>query len=216
VAQLFTTGPANLYVSISTLSVSYTMADLLTYPVKADIYFLGTCESKPTINILPSYRPLRANIGGSGHPFDHFFNGEVGIVQGTLNRWNEAIYQKLAARPNMFSGTRGSYSNKDIGRPVMMSGPGYAGTLWVQFPKSTAKSATYGTQPKAYRFPGAVLFGPDEIHGPRRSLTFWCGRVYKKTDGTWKVYDNITTSPDDVTNVLPDVPPITADGIVFP
>lgn len=217
-AKLYSTGPANLYVSLSSTGSSLTMADLLAYPSKATTYFLGTCEQPPKINIEPAYMPIKADIGGPLLPFDHLFTGEIGVVAGILNSWNETVYQELTARPTL-TGTRGTYTSKDIGRPVMMSGPGRAFCLWVQFPYSAAKAVygTAGSMPRAYRFPGAVLFGPDVIMpgaGSRRALTFWCGRVYKASDGTWKVYDHLTVDPGDATNALPAVPPVTMDGVL--
>lgn len=210
-AQLYSTGPAYLYVSLTDLNTSYTMADLLSYPAKGDTYFLGTCQTPPNIQLLPAYYPLKADIGGPMMPFDHLFCGEVGVVNGVLNKWNESIYKKLAARPTMSGGssTRGTYTAKDTGRPVMLSGPGRACCLWVQFPYQA--KTVYADQPAAYRFPGSILFGPDGVNPgspSRRALTFWCGRVYKATDGTWLVYDHTTTN-------IPAVPPITADGVLL-
>lgn len=216
-ARLYSTGPANLYVSIATVGSSLTMADLLAYPSKATTFFLGTCEQPPAINIEPAFLPIKADIGGPILPFDHLFTGEIGVVAGILNRFNEAVYAKVAARPTLL-GTRGTYSSKDIGRPVMMSGPGSAFCLWVQFPfQIKTVYGIDGSMPKAYRFPGAILFGPDIVQPgspSRRALTFWCGRVYKTSDGTWKVYDHLTVDPGDATNALPAVPPITADGVL--
>lgn len=207
-ATLFSTGPANLYISAPTINVSYGMNDLLTYPDSADVFFLGTCETAPAINIEPSFMPIKADIGGPMLPFDHLFVGEIGVVSGVLNKWNEAVYTKLTARPNQVGGTRGTYTSKGIGNPMMLRGPGSAFCLWVQFPYQG--KSFYSTQPAGYRFPGAILFGPDIIQPgtpSRRALTFWGGRVYKSTDGTWKVYDHTMTN-------IPTVPPIVATGAI--
>lgn len=218
-ARLYSTGPANLYISKTSAGSSYNMEGLLTYPSKVSTYFLGTCEKPPEITIEPSFLPIKADVGGPTLPFDHLFMGEIGIVTGVLNKFNEAVYSYITARPNL-SGTRGAYLRQDIGRPMMITGPGVAFCLWVQFPyQSKTVYGTDGSMPKAYRFPGTILMGPDQIvpgAGSRRVLSFWCGRVYKKSDGTWTVYDHVTVDPGDATNALPAVPPITADGVVFP
>lgn len=216
-ASLYSTGPANLYVSVATVGSSLTMTDLLTYPSKATTFFLGTCEKPPVISLEPAYLPIKADIGGPLLPYDHLFTGEIGIVSGVLNRFNEAVYAEIAARPTLL-GTRGTYAAKDVGRPMMMSGPGRAFCLWVQFPyQAKTVYGSTGSMPKAYRFPGAILFGPDVVMPgtpSRRALTFWCGRVYKASDGTWKVYDHLIADPNDGTNTLPAVPPITMDGVL--
>lgn len=221
-AKLYSTGPANLYVSVGVVGSSLTMRDFLIYPPKASIFFLGTCETKPNISIEPSFLPLKADIGGPLLPFDHLFTGEIAVVSGVVNKFNESVYAKITARPTLL-GTRGAYTNKDIGQPMMMSGPGRAFSLWIQFPYTVAKPTVYGSgtggwlQPKAYRFPGAILFGPDVVMPgtpSRRQLTFWCGRIYDNQSGAWLVYDHLTADPTDVFNSLPSVPPITVDGVL--
>src|SRR4051812_35972253 len=97
-ARLYSTGPANLYVSLRATGSSLAMEDLLTYPSKATTFFLGTCEKPPVISIEPAYLPIKADIGGPLLPFDHLFTGEIGVVSGILNRFNESVYANITAR----------------------------------------------------------------------------------------------------------------------
>lgn len=232
-SKLYSTGPANIYIGTRSGNGASGMSGLITsYPPKNQTLFLGTCETKPLISIEPAYMPIKADIGGPMLPFDHLFTGEIGIVSGVLNKWNEDVYARLSARPRAIlsgaSGARGSYSANDIGSPAMLtgnvSGANRCVCLWIQFPYSVVKPAVYGAdtggwlQPKAYRFLAAIPFGPDGIMPgtpSRRAFSFWCGRVYKSSDGTWQVYDHLTADPNDVTNSLPFVPPVTADGALI-
>lgn len=207
-SQLYSTGPANLYVSLflDDPPAHATMAGLLDTVAASDIYFLGTFEKPPFIDIQAHHRKLPANIGGvsSGRPFDRVIMGESVTVSGVLNKWNELTYREIANRGT--GTTRGTYPKTTIGTPIMSSGPGYTFCLWVQFPRNGL--SPYSDMPDGYRFPGTILLGPDRIvpgAGSKRLLTFASEMVYKRSDGTWVLYDH------DMTNI-PAVPPVDPSG----
>ncbi len=214
-ANVYCTGPVHLYVGLnisrSGSTGSTLMADLIAGANAAStsqIYYLGTCETAPKIQIDPKWKAIHADIGGDEVPFDWIFMGEDAKVAGVLTRWNESVYSALAARPRT-SGTRGAATATDMG--TLMLTDAVAVPLWLHFPYySKAYGSTYN-MPNGYRFFATWMMGPDEIETGtkvnKRLIRLQCNRVYKASDGTWQLYDGSMVN-------IPSVPPVGRTGQV--
>lgn len=162
-AQPYVTGPALLYVGVTSSSPGGTSNKAV---------FLGTAEQSPVIEIRPDYEPVFNDLRGSKKPFDLAFEGEEAFTFADLTRWNESVYAALAARPRAVSAlgaggavagglglapTRGVNIAGDIGTLQLTENQSF--TLWVVFPY--ASKPAMASMPAGYRFPFTVFEGPD-------------------------------------------------------
>lgn len=85
-AQIITTGPAHIFIGQRTL-VAPTSLDGFEY--------LGTCQKSPEISIETLKEDVVNDIGGDT-PISFSHQGQVGTVKTLLNRYDEAIYAKIA------------------------------------------------------------------------------------------------------------------------
>ncbi len=152
-AQPYVTGPCHIAVAFGLRATNRFGTPL----------YLGTAERSPRIQIRPTWTPLFNDIGGSQIPFDMAYEGDEAFISADLTRWNEGIYALLAARTNNPANQlgRGTNINGDLG--TLMITENVANILLLQFPYSTLKAATYGTQPAGYRFLRTWLEGPDDL-----------------------------------------------------
>jgi len=214
-ANLYVTGPAHIYVApggiISTSnsgSSGTLIANYFAGVSASTILYLGTCEQPPRILVDPKWKALYADIGGDEVPFEKSFMGEAGMVTGILNRWNEAVYAKCAAKPRT-NATRGTWTANDVGTLMLAEAVAYP--LWLHFPYASKQFGTIYNMPSGYRFLATYLAGPDGIDpgtkASKRVIAFACERVYKPSDGSWKLYDH------DMTNI-PAIPPNNSTGAI--
>ncbi len=189
-----------------------------TVPTTAQLYFLGTCEQPPTMQFNPQWEPIMNDIGGSLLPIDYSYQGEDGLVSGTLNKWNETVYLRLASH-GLAQGVaaRGSELWSDIGTISQVEGITFE--TWMHFPYSAAKTV-YGTtnfMPAGYRFLACRLAGHVIRPGTRanrRQLIFHADRAYLPSAtpslNGFSLYDHLMTT----TTTFPSVPPILPTGQV--
>src|SRR4051812_26889664 len=83
-----TSGPAFIYIARIAPATSV---------ARTDLYFLGTCEQPPTLQLNPQWEPIMNDVSGSLLPLDYSYQGEDGLLSGTLNKWNEKVYMRLAS-----------------------------------------------------------------------------------------------------------------------
>jgi hypothetical protein len=202
-------GPAYLYISRLALSAIGTPA------TTAQLYFLGTCETPPTLQLNPQWEPVMNDIGGSMLPIDYSYQGEDAVLSGTLNKWNETVYLNLASHALAQTvAARGSEKWSDIGSLAQVESLIFQ--LYVHFPYSAAKTV-YGTtnnMPAGYRCVACRLaghsIGPGTRAG-RRQLVLHSDRALLETFSTstsgFKLYDHTMTN-------IPAVPPIGVTGQV--
>lgn len=167
--------------------------------------FLGTTEGTPTIEILPGWEGVETDAGGSKNPSERLSEGEEAIIRMDLTRYNEPVYEALAARSqtNAFLGRFPGFGQ--VGKAMALEG--LTLPLWLVFPY-TAK-AVFGLtgQPPGYRFFQSILEGPDRLERlgsvPRLTgLQFRAQRLMQLIEDTSLLRQPIFNYDD--------------DGIVFP
>src|SRR5690348_16792822 len=134
-AQLYTTGPAHIFVGGGFLSPGSMGTGGGNTPPQTSsntpvILYLVTCEEAPEIVIEPKYSGTKNDLGGSEIPFDMQYEGEQGLISLDLNRYNEPVYAALASRPR-FGGVRGLNGGADVG--TLMQTEGLSLVTWVLF-----------------------------------------------------------------------------------
>jgi hypothetical protein len=180
-AQLYTTGPAHIFLSDKTGYVSPSSA-----------LYLGTAEESPAIQIEPLYEPVVNTLGGKT-PFDVSYQGEMAKTAVTLNRFNEDTYRVLVANRPSPLGTRGLNGPLDVGSLILTEGL-YL-TFWMTFPFVSKAVMAAGNMPLGYRFPATIPAGPDELAPlgtvPRKlRLLFWHLRLWDVSTGQFLLYDH--------------------------
>lgn len=202
-AQLWTTGPAHIYVATGK-AMPGTLASALS---AGSPLYLGTAEGAPDIQVEPSFTPVMNDIGGQKVPTDWMFDGAEALVVVDLTRWNEAVYATTQAWPASQDNTSGTFGAADIG--TLMAHEGMTYDLWVQFPYQT--KTAYTNMPGGYHFLSAFCIGPSGItpgtRASKRRCIFKAIRAYNTSDGTWGLYDHTVSG-------LPAVPPTGDSGAV--
>lgn len=200
-------GPANFYVARQA-------AFPYAYPAsKATIYFLGTCEQPPTLQLNPQWEPVMNDVGGSLLPIDYSYQGEDGLISGTLNKWNELIYTFISSHGLAQGGTaRGTELWSDIG--TLSQVEGISLQVWIQFPYASKTPYAAQGMPGGYHFKSCRLAG--HVIGPgtragRRQLILHADRSLSESAtaslSVNSLYDNTMT-------YIPTVPPILATGAI--
>jgi len=182
-AQLYTTGPAHIYLAFPTGSGTQ----------NSPVYF-GTCEDAPQVQIIPKFEDVYNSIGGTV-PFDKSYQGEVALIDLDMNRYNESVYGILAARPRV--GTRGVNIAGDVG--TLMGTEGYTIGVYLKFDFGAAGAApkaayTANGMPPGYRFPGGIPIGPDRLQNlgtrPRKTnVVFFAIRIWNPATQAFGLYD---------------------------
>lgn len=185
-AQLYSTGPAHVFVGPGT-GVS---PGISTIPA----LYLGTCEVSPQIEIAPHFEAVHNDLGGVV-PFDEIYEGEEAFIDLDLNRFNEVTYATIAARPSGFTAgpARGANTAADVGTLMLTEGKNLI--LWVVFPFFAKAVMRAGGMPAGYRFPACTLKGPDRLSpvGTRARkihLLFHALRTWSPTTGAFLLYDH--------------------------
>jgi hypothetical protein len=210
-------GPCYLYISRLTIATNTSGVTALSTPAAAaQLYFLGTCETPPTLQLNPQWEPIMNDIGGSMLPIDYSYQGEDAVLSGTLNKWNELVYKNLASH-SLAQGVsgRGSELWKDVGTLAQLEAIAFQ--LYVHFPYSAAKTI-YGTtnsMPVGYRCVACRLAGHSIGPGTRanrRQLVVHSDRAlletFVNTTSGFTLYDH--SGFDNI----PAVPPIKPTGQV--
>jgi hypothetical protein len=150
-AQLWCTGPAHIYVGVTTS--------------RAPLY-LGTAETKPDIDIRGEFEGVMNDLSGSKIPMDELWEGEEGMISFVLTRWNMNVALLMMAQPN-FTGTPGLNSQDDMGTLMLTEGLSYP--VWIRFPYATSKVAMAGMV-AGYRFWSCILLAPKKIEPGTRAM----------------------------------------------
>jgi len=85
-AQIMTTGPAHMFIGRSD-------GNNLTTD-EASIFYLGTFEKSPVIDIQTLTQPVMNDIGGES-AISHAMQGQIATIQGVMNRYDEVEYAKI-------------------------------------------------------------------------------------------------------------------------
>ena len=196
-------GPAFIYVS-RTVPAST--------PSAASILFLGTCEQPPTLQLNPQWEPVMNDQGGSLLPIDYTYQGEDGLISGTLNKWNEQVYLNLASHGlSQGVAARGKELWSDVGTVSQLEAITFQ--TYVVFPYASKNPFAANGMPTCYRFLATRLAG--HVIGPgtragRRQLILHTDRALSETGvastTNFKLYDNT------LGNCPATTPPIGATG----
>lgn len=185
-------------------------------PTGAQLFFLGTCEQPPSLQLNPQWEPIMNDVGGSLLPIEYTYQGEDGLLSGVLNKWNEAVYAALATHGLLGqiaqSLGRGADLWSDIGTMAQLEGITFQTFLHFPYASKTPNAAQ--SMPNGYRFLACRLashvIGPGTRAG-RRQLIIHTDRANMETASSttskFKLYDNVMTN-------IPAVPPIIAAGNV--
>lgn len=183
-AQLYTTGPAHMFVAFGAGGGS------VTPPL-----YLGTCQEKPRIQLRPIYEDVKNDLS-AGATFDKQFGLEEAFIAADLNRFNESTVALVQARnqlPIAAAIGRGAFPLGAVG--TLMNTEGVAMTLWLQFPYAAkpAYAAGANAMVPGYRFAAVAAVGPDEIEPGtrvmRKLLMFHAIPLYNATTGGFLLYD---------------------------
>lgn len=122
-AQLWHTGPVDIYVQFvaSTSSTSIQFGPIL---------FLGHSEREPHIDIRPVWRDVYCDLMG-GAPIDRLYANETALVSVTLNRFNNAVFMQMMARPACPGSPWAAASLRQAGLNYRTGAVGRVGTLAV-------------------------------------------------------------------------------------
>jgi hypothetical protein len=194
-AQLFTTGPALIFVGV-------TVPVPGSRPVSTNPAFLGTTEFAPELHVQVATLPVHNDIGGPIVPFDIMYEGRQAHGFADLNYFDEAVLLACKNTPNP-----GNINNADEGIDffgnvgMLLGTEGRLYTVWYYFPYGVKNA--YGAMIKGYRFPASYLLGPHKSHNlgtkPRKELAvFHHIRWFDPSSGLFTLYDhNVTglTSP---------------------
>ncbi len=137
-AMTHVTGPNFVFLNFPTLS--------------STVFFLGTCQVAPRMRINRAYKPVMNDLGGQLLPFERISQGQEGQLIMQLNRFDQAVYAKLADTPRFNAVLpRGSDGFLDIGAKVHDNGC-YCQVI-IQFPfAGTINSPGGDAMPTVYRF----------------------------------------------------------------
>lgn len=186
-AQLYTTGPAHIFVGVGTGTGGL------------DVAYLGTCENAPRVQLRPASKGVMNAISGTVVPHDKSFQGEEGFIGLDLTRWNQSVLNVVRGRAVPSVGPPGAYLPGDYG--TLMITEGRAMRVWMTFPyaaKAAFNQAASGAMPPGYRFLYCEPIGPDDL-GPLSTearvehLMFHAIPGYLPEDGSLNLYDFDTT-----------------------
>lgn len=222
-AIIHVTGPVHIYVSLPGYawpnSATGIPSALSTQP---SIYYLGTGEQAPRIDISKLYEPVANDIAGSqSRPLDTLYQGQVARVSANLNRWNESVINTLDnAADAAGDSNRGVDTLSAVGSAMIHEGLTFQ--CWLHFPYSAAKAygATY-SMPAGYRFFACRLL-PYQIDPgtkqKRRVFAIDCDPVYEPSTGKFWLYNhtmsNALVDGTAATYSIPTTPPTSVTGLV--
>lgn len=66
-------------------------------PTSTDIFYLGTAETTPRVELRPAYRDIMNDIAGRTLPAQRTKDGESAVVGTVLTRYSKAAYGRLCA-----------------------------------------------------------------------------------------------------------------------
>ena len=133
-------------------------------------FYFGTSEGPPRIDIVPAWDGVESDAGGYQNPSERLTEGEEAYIHASFTRYNEIVYQVLAARsqPNAFAGQSPGWGS--LGMAIALEKLIFP--LWVVFPYTQKTVYGLGGQPAGYRFHQGFLHGPDRLtRGTAPSVT---------------------------------------------
>ena len=185
-AQLYTVGPAAIFVAIPNGGGA----------AGNTRFFLGHCEDSPNIQLRPGYEPVYNALTGTKVPFDLSQQGEEAFIGLALTRYNQNVIDLIRQRTVLsatFNGVPGTWGSQDDG--TLMITENAAMEVWVTFPYSTTHPAMIaGLLPAGYHFSACAPIGPDDL-GPlstrarKEQVLFHAIRRYNASTGTKLLYD---------------------------
>lgn len=189
--QTYCTGAARVWVAFPT---SYNYYSGATFGPPEPF---GTCERAPRPRIIRQWEDIFNDLGGTKIPFDRMYQGQIGMVGGTMTRWRERVATALAATPSQqgLGTTPGTDVLGDVG--AIMGLEGFTYQVWVEYIYGTSlvnKAAmVLGQMPDGFHFFASIYEGPDDHSvgtGPKKlDFTFYGLRRYMTQTGDFDLYD---------------------------
>jgi len=151
----------------------------LNMPVAAGAYgsprWLGTAERYPRVQRRAGWVPVFNDLGGQVIPIDTLFQGEDAFISVDLTRWDDNVMRAALARPSSVQAAEGTTGTGDVG--TLMCLEFKAHILYLVFPYAAKTPMVNAGMPAGWRFPQAVLEGPDDFDSmgtaPRKIRTVW-------------------------------------------
>jgi len=169
-AKLYSTGPVLIFTNALNTGPAY----------------FGTGQQAPDIQTKPEWEQVMNDLGGTRVPFDRCYEDAEAITSVVINRYNEAQLEAMMSRPDTDLSTAGSTGSGEIG--TLMGQEGMLFTVWLMFPYAPKPYQTSDAV-SGYRFPGSMLFGPENIKGGTKdktvSLTWQHQRVFSVAPGAY-------------------------------
>jgi hypothetical protein len=173
-AQLYTTGPVDLWVA----------------PQGQGPFFLGHSEKGPSFQVRPQFSDVFVDLGGQNVPFDVVYQGEDALVTVDLARWNQNVLALIQDIATLGAGGNapGNDPSGAIGTLMLTEQKAYP--LYLRFPyasKAAFSTGPSGAEPPGYRFLFAMLQEdgfPDLGTKARKQHLVWhCLRAFNPSQG---------------------------------
>jgi hypothetical protein len=177
------------------------------YPSR--IYYLGTAETTPRVELRPSYRDIMNDVAGRTLPGQRTFDGEAAMVGTVLTRFSKEAYAAiLSAGVTLAPGQEGRYSRGSLVFGVKTF------ELWLSFENYWNETYRTAGQTPGYYFPQAMLAAHTRdtlgTEGEKLLCAFDCQPYWlpqsslngvSGTERSWLLYstdDNTVDFPADV------------------
>ena len=162
--------------------------------------FLGYTQDGVQLQLLAAYEDIMSDFGGPAIPVDSQFMGEHGYISATLNKYNESVLQKLAARRQGVGGSVVAGRIESNGLGSLMVAEAYAVKILLLCPYA-AKTFQSSSIVPCYEFSAGWLH--DDFTVPL-SVRLKAPRIILRVVPVWNA---ATLSATLYTNVLPDPVP---------
>lgn len=153
-ANIYSTGPAHIFIG---RMPNDTEAEFIA----ANMFYLGTFEGSPKITINNLSEDVMNDIGGDA-PISKSTLGQTANIQGVLNRYDEAVYQKLSG--GLYGTTNRGISTKEhIGALAQTMGFDFDVLMYFPFASRFTVDDTPYVPPEGLHFVSVVPQGPDKL-----------------------------------------------------
>lgn len=194
-ATPFTTGPAHAFVGFTKIQ-SVSNYGVVNATINGTPYYLGTDEKAPRLEFKPNWEPIYNDVSGNV-PLDVAYAGEEAYISYTFTRWNEGVFELMAANPHTGFGGNTHGITSPLDRGTLMLTEGVTPTLWIVFPFAVAGKQPYVAQglSAGYRFFAAVFEGPFQhanlgTRASKRPAIWHALPVYVPATGAFVLFDH--------------------------
>jgi hypothetical protein len=158
---LFSPSLARFYSQPATPPVSQIAVSIEVLKTSYVPVYLGTTDDPPSIEIIAEWDGVETDAGGTENPSERLTEGEEASITANFTRFNEVVYEVLAARSqtDAFAGQFPGWGQ--VGKAIAMEGLTFP--LWLIFPYTAKTVFGQAGQPPGYRFYRGFLQSPDRL-----------------------------------------------------